>query len=222
MVTAVIVAGGSGSRMGSDKNKVFLPLSGKTVIEHTVATFLSVGQIENIVIVTREQDIEECKKLFSDDRITFTVGGKTRQESVSNGLGVATGEIVAIHDAARALIDKDTIEKTIADCKEFGAATVGVPCVDTLKRKDKDGFIAETVDRTDIYRIQTPQVFYKEEIKRAHRDAVNDKFDATDDCALYEKYIGRVKICEGSANNIKITYPEDLAFAEAILKTKGE
>ncbi len=217
MVTAIIVAGGSGSRMGATVNKAFLPLSGKTVIEHTVNAFKSAG-IEDIIIVTRKQDIEECQKLF--EGITITEGGATRQQSVANGLALATGELVAIHDAARALIRPETIKRSVADCKTFGAAAVGVPCVDTLKLTDENGFIVKTIDRSGVYRIQTPQVFHAQDIKKAHAEAQADRFEATDDCALYEHYIGKVKITEGDGNNIKLTYPEDLTFAEAILKNE--
>lgn len=217
MITAVIVAGGSGSRMGKKQNKVFLALAGKTVIEHTLDAFEAASNIDEIVVVARKEDMTFCKELLKDRRVKIVAGGKTRMESVGNGLKSAEGEIVAIHDAARALIDAETIDKTIDDCKKYGAAAVGVPCVDTLKKADSDGFIEKTVDRADIYRIQTPQVFFTEKICAAHTAALADGFDATDDCAVYEKYAGKVKISEGKASNIKITFPEDLAFAEAII-----
>lgn len=218
MVTAVIVAGGIGSRMGREINKAYLPLAGKRVIEHTVNAFLKVKSIKKIVIVTRQEDTELCKSLFDDGKIIITTGGATRQESVANGLRFADTELAAIHDAARALIEPEIIEKAVEECRKYGAAAVGVPCVDTLKQTDEHGFIIKTVDRTGIYRIQTPQIFRVEEIAKAHEQARQDCFDATDDCALYERYIGKVKITEGNGNNIKLTYPEDLAFAEAILK----
>ncbi len=218
MVTAVIVAGGSGSRMGKAMNKAYLPLAGKRVIEHTVAAFLAADSVARIVIVTRKEDAELCKSLFCNDKIIITTGGATRQKSVMNGLKLADTELVAIHDAARALIEPWVIDKTVLDCKKYGAAAVGVPCVDTLKLTDENGFIIKTVDRSGIYRIQTPQIFKLKEIRKAHEQAEADGFDATDDCAIYERYMGKVKITEGNGNNIKLTYPEDLAFAEAILK----
>lgn len=218
MVTAIIVAGGSGSRMGKAINKAYLPLAGKKVIEHTVNAFLLADDIKKIVIVARQEDMEQCLSLFNDKKIVVTTGGATRQESVLNGLMLADTEFVAIHDAARALIEPKIINKTVEECKKHGAAAVGVSCVDTLKKVDESGFIVKTVDRNGIYRIQTPQIFKLDKIKSAHYQAMREGFDATDDCALYERYIGKVKITEGDGNNIKLTYPEDMVFAEAILK----
>lgn len=219
-VTALIVAGGMGKRMGKDKNKVFLPLAGKTVIEHTLNAFFSAGCIEEIVIVTRSMDVEECQKLFCDakKKVKTVVGGKTRQESVYNGLKEINEGIVVIHDAARALIDTETVEQSVLMCKKYGAAAVGVSCVDTLKRVDEQGFITETVNREGIYRIQTPQTFRVKDIKYAHEKALEQEFETTDDCALYEKYIGKIKIVPGISKNIKITFPEDLVLAQTILK----
>ena len=157
-VTAIIVAGGVGSRMKAGINKVFLPLGGRTVIEHTVQTFLDAESVNEIVIVTRRDDISLCEKLFcrAEKNIKITEGGDTRQKSVYCGLKKAENEIAAIHDAVRALIDKRDIEKSICACEKYGAAALGISCVDSLKRADDDGFISETIDRTGVYRIQTP------------------------------------------------------------------
>lgn len=219
-VTAIIVAGGSGTRMGMDKNKAFIPLLGDAIIKHTVNAFCSVKEISKLIIVTRKVDIPECQEIFSDLKVDFEIieGGKTRQESVYQGLSRVDGGISLIHDAARALIEKSDIEAVISGVRAHGAATVGVLAVDTLKRVDKDGFIVETIDRDGVYRIQTPQGFMTDDIKKAHTMAIKDGFEATDDCGLYEKYIGRVRVIEGKGSNIKITYPEDLTFAEEILK----
>lgn len=221
-VTAIIVAGGSGSRMGMDKNKAFLPLLGEPIIKRTVNAFSQIDRISKIIIVTRKEDIKECEEIFKGSAfdIEITEGGKTRQESVYSGLlGVDDG-ICLIHDAARALIEKEEIEAVIENVGKYGAAAVGVLVVDTLKRVDKDGFIIETIERDGVFRIQTPQGFMVEDIKNAHIRAIEDGFVATDDCGLYEKYIGRVKVIEGKGSNIKITYPEDLKQAEEILKRK--
>ncbi len=218
-VTAIIVAGGSGSRMGRGINKAFLPILGKTIIEHTLEAFFKAPSVEDIIIVTRKEDISTCLELFENPQkpVKVVEGGTTRQQSVWCGLKEADGGIVAIHDAARALIEWESIEKTIMECEKFGGAALGVACVDTLKRADSDGFIGETIDRENVYRIQTPQTFYTDEIKKAHERAQSDGFQGTDDCALYEKYIGKVKIIPGSDRNIKITFGEDLIIAEALL-----
>lgn len=223
-VTALIVAGGMGKRMGEGKNKVFLPLSGKTVIEHTLNAFFRAGSVEEIVVVTRKEDISECEKLFSEAKKNVKVveGGSTRQESVYNGLKEINDGIVVIHDAARALIDVESIEQSVEIAGKYGAAAVGVTCVDTLKKVDENGFITETISRDGIYRIQTPQTFKVKDIKYAHKKALEDSFETTDDCALYEKYMGKIKIVEGKSENIKITFPEDLVFAETMLKRNKE
>ena len=217
-ISCIIVAAGSGTRMGGQINKVFMPLGESTVIDHTVNAFSQVEEISDIILVTRECDIELCKKF---NNIKVIKGGKTRQESVYNGLMcVENSDIVLIHDGARALILPETIKAVIEDTKKYGAAAVGVSSKDTLKQVDGDGFIEKTLDREKIFNIQTPQVFNTKEIIKAHKKAIKDGFSATDDCALYEKYIGRVKITEGRYDNIKLTTPDDMVTAENILKKR--
>lgn len=218
-ITAVIVAAGSGTRMGGVINKVFLPLGEKSVIEHTLNIFSDCRVIDNIILVTRECDIPLCDK-FED--IKVIAGGKTRQESVYLGLCEAEdADIVVIHDGARALITCDIIEKTIEDAKKHGASAVGVSSKDTLKAVDENGFIISTLDRETTYQIQTPQVFKREEIIKAHEMAIKDGFLGTDDCSLYEKYIGKIKVTRGSYDNIKLTTPDDMLVAENILMKRG-
>lgn len=217
-VSAILAAGGSGSRMGNRINKVFMPILGKTVIEHTVDVFLKTECIDRVIIVTRKEDMEECKKLFRGKPVVTALGGSTRQESVYNGLKLIDDGIVVIHDAARPIISPELIEECVRQCEMTGAAAAGIPCVDTLKRIDKEGFTVETVAREEIVRIQTPQVFKLDKIKKAHKLAAEDGFSATDDCALFEKYIGRVKVVWGDESNIKVTYPKDLIFAERMLE----
>lgn len=217
-ISCIIVAAGSGTRMGGQINKVFMPLGESTVIDHTINAFSQVEEISDIVLVTRECDIELCKRF---NNIKVIKGGKTRQESVYNGLMcVENSDIVLIHDGARALILPETIKAVIDDTKKYGAAAVGVSSKDTLKQVDDEGFIEKTLDREKIFFIQTPQVFKTKEIIKAHEKAVKDGFSATDDCALYEKYIGRLKVTEGRYDNIKLTTPDDMVTAENILKKR--
>ena len=217
-ITAIIVAAGSGTRMGGVKNKVFLELRGKTVIEHTLDTFKNCKEIDDIILVTRECDIELCKD-FKDLKVI--AGGKTRQESVYLGLCEAKdADIVVIHDGARALISCEEIENAIDDAKKYGASAVGVSSKDTLKMVDEDGFIVKTLNRETTYQIQTPQIFKKDEIKKAHEDAIKEGFSGTDDCSLYEKYIGKIKVTKGSYDNIKLTTPEDMVIAKNILEKR--
>lgn len=217
-ISAVIVAAGKGTRMGADKNKVFLTLMGRTILEHTVDVFEKAQIIDEIVVVTN--DTEECQKLLSGCKKVAAVvcGGATRQESVKNGLMSASGDYAVIHDGARALIRENEIEAAIDAAIKYGASAVGVKSKDTLKKADEKGFILKTVDREYIYNIQTPQVFKLEEIKRMHIMAEDAGF--TDDCALAESFGVRIKIVEGSYDNIKITTPDDLEIAEKILRNR--
>lgn len=218
-VSAIIVAAGNGTRMGAGKNKVFLELFGKTVLEHTVSVFESCPSVSEIVVVTNE--IQEAEKVLSGYKKVnaIVMGGKVRGDSVKNGLLASTGDIACIHDGARALILPEDVEKVISAAKEFGAAALGVKCKDTLKQADENGFIAGTLDREFVYNIQTPQVFNLTEIKQMYEDC-RESF--TDDCALAEKYGKPVKIVDGSYDNIKITTPDDLELAEKILAKRGK
>lgn len=222
-ITAIIAAAGSGTRMGADKNKVLLTAGGKPVLWHTLAAFSCCGKIDEIILVTRKCDMPECAKLAKQfaKPITVISGGKTRQESVFLGLKAAQGsDIAVIHDGARVLVTVQIIESTIADAAKYGAAAAGVPSKDSLKKVSADGFITATIDRESAYQIQTPQVFDYQSILSAHQSAEKDGFSATDDCALYEKYIGRIKVTPGSYENIKLTTPGDMLFAEEILNKK--
>ena len=220
-ISAIIVAAGSGSRMGGEINKVFLPLLDKKVIDYSIKQMTECEEISEIVVVTRECDIEEMKTHLKDIKKStkITVGGKTRQESVLNGLKVLSdSDYVLIHDGARALITKEIIKNAISDMLAHSASAVGVLVKDTLKETDEEGFIAKTLNREKTYQIQTPQCFDYKKILNAHEKAQKDGFIATDDCAVYEKYVGKIKITNGSYDNIKITTPEDMIIAENILK----
>lgn len=222
-VTAVIAAAGSGTRMGGSINKVFLMLDGKTVIENTLSVMEQCEEIDDIVIVTRSCDVLECMEYTGNckKRIRIIPGGAQRQESVKKGIEEARdSEYVVIHDGVRALVTKEIIKRTLAEAVAFGAAAPGVMSKDSLKKISSDGFIEETIDRASVCLIQTPQVFKTEDIIMAHELAKRDNFSATDDCALYEKYIGRVKLTEGSYENIKLTTPDDVVSAEGILKKR--
>lgn len=217
MVSAVIVAAGQGRRMGAGMNKVYLPLCGRTVIETTLAPFCNSDKIDEIIVVT--DDVEKCKSVVCGiPKVKAVVlGGATRQQSVRNGLSAASGEFVAIHDGARALITENEIEKVIDAGKKYGAATLGVRCKDTIKRIDSDGFIEKTENRDFLYQVQTPQVFKRLEIIKMHEMAHSD---FTDDCSVLESFGKRIKMVEGSYENIKITTPEDIEVAEKILEKR--
>lgn len=218
MVSGIIVAAGRGSRMKAEQNKVYLPLCGKPVLQHTVRAFLDCSCIGELVIVTRACDVEQCRALFQEKGVKIVEGGATRQESVYRGLRQITGDIAVIHDGARALVTPALIGQTVLACREHGAAAAGVQCKDTLKTVDANGFIVGTPDRNVTYQIQTPQVFESEKIRVAHERALREHVEATDDCGLYERYFGRIKMVPGSYENIKLTTPEDMLLAERILE----
>ncbi len=220
MASGIIAAAGKGTRMGAKENKVFLKINEKTVLEHTVLAFLNCPEIEEIIIVTGKEDIKRCEELFSDFKkpIKIVCGGKTRKESVYNGIVASECEIVAIHDGARALITPELITKVIKECKTYKAATLGVVAKDTIKIVSDDGFIKETPDRNYTYQIQTPQVFERKLIIKAHRE--NENFNATDDSSLVEKMGIKVKVVSGSYENIKLTTIEDMLIAKEILNSR--
>lgn len=218
-ITAVIAAGGKGKRMGADKNKVFLPLCGREIISRTVEAFEINDRIDEIIVVIGKEDMKEARRLLSGFKKVSKIveGGSERQQSVFNGIKEASGDIIAIHDGARALIGQSEINAVLDDGIKYGAAALGVPCKDTLKSADEDGFITGTVDRSKTYQIQTPQVFAADTIKTAHARAERDGLCLTDDCAVVEQYGVSIKITKGSYDNIKLTTPEDLAVGERIL-----
>lgn len=222
-ITAVIVAGGKGKRMGASVNKVFLKLCGKEALLHTVEAFEKNPLINEIIVVTGAEDIPAASDILKDcGKISKIIeGGAERQQSVYNGISAASGDIIAIHDGARSLIEQRHISAVIADCTRYGAAALGVPCKDTLKSADPDGFISGTIDRSLTYLIQTPQVFKADIIKELHERARKDGLSVTDDCAIAEHYGVRVKITEGSYDNLKLTTPEDMAVGEMILRRRA-
>lgn len=222
-ITALIVAGGKGKRMGAGINKVFLKLDGREVIAHTAEAFEKNAQIDEIVIVTGKEDIETAKKVLKPFKKVkaVTEGGAERQQSVYNGLKCVSGDIVLIHDGARALISQKEIDDVIEACKKYGAAAIGVACKDTLKSADNDGFISGTLDRNTTFMIQTPQAFKTEIITELHEKAAKDGLLVTDDCAVAEHYGVKVKITTGSYDNIKLTTPSDMAVGEIILRQRS-
>lgn len=221
-ITAIIAAGGKGTRMGAAENKVFLKLDGKEIIAYTIEQFENNPHICKIVIVTGKNDIEKCRAIAAEynfKKITDIVeGGETRRESVANGLGYANTEFTAVHDTARAFVTDKIIDDTAHAAERYGAAAPGVCCKDTIKISDRDGFIECTPERSKLYMIQTPQIFKTSVLKKAHREPFG--IESTDDCMLVENIGHKVKITEGSYENIKLTTPEDMLLGEMILKRR--
>ncbi len=219
---AIILGAGNGTRMKSEKSKLLLEIGSKTVIERSVEAFLSVSDIDEIIVVARERDVEIYSELLTDERISFVIGGTTRQQSVKNAVEtVDDAHLIIIHDGARPLIKCEDIEKTIRAAEEFSAAAVGVYVKDTIKIVDKQGFVESTPDRSTLFAVQTPQIFDFDLYKNAMQKADEQGLDFTDDCQLVELCGGKVKMVEGSYSNIKITTPDDIALAENLLKNEG-
>ncbi len=221
--TCIVAAGGSGTRMGREMNKLLLPLCDIPVIAHTLLKLQKSEYIDEIIISAREEDmlsIGDIASVFEISKLKAIVrGGKTRAESILSAICEISedAELIAVHDGARPLILEETIKNTVLSAEEFGASACGVKPKCTLKRDDGNGFIGETVDRSTVYEIQTPQVFRKDLFLRAY-DADSGVLEkATDDCSLVERLGVKIKICEGEYSNIKITTPEDILIAEAIL-----
>jgi len=223
-LAVVIVAGGNGHRMGSEIPKQFLKVNGAEIIEHTLQTFIECKLAQMIVIVCNKDYIDHTKKLVSaissDVPIEIVSGGETRQASVYQGLQkVSDFKYVMIHDAVRCCLSVADIHKLFDTLKTSSSCALGVRVNDTIKLADSDSCaILKTIDRQNLWHIQTPQAFAVADIIDAHNQALNSGFEATDDCALAERVGMVVKIVEGSYTNIKVTTPSDLILAGEFLK----
>ena len=222
-VSAVIVAGGKGTRTNMDVPKQFYEVFGKPLLYYTIKKFCDIKSIDEIILVVPCDYVvytNDFVKALNLDKVTkITIGGATRQESVLNGIKETNKKctFVAIHDGARPFIDKDAIKMCIQDAKKYGAAAVGKKCVDTLKKADDNLIIKETVNREEIWQINTPQIFKKDIILNAHTKAKDDNINATDDCALLERLGYEIKITPTEKNNLKITTYDDIKYMEAFL-----
>ncbi|WP_294904242.1 2-C-methyl-D-erythritol 4-phosphate cytidylyltransferase [uncultured Eubacterium sp.] len=220
--TAVILAAGNGTRMKTKDSKLLLKINGKTVLERSVNAFLNISDVDEVIVVAREKDIPAFSDILTDERVSFVVGGDTRQQSVMNAVDVIDDcELIIIHDGARPLIKSEDIENTIRAAKENKAAAVGVFVKDTVKVVDKNGFVVSTPDRSTLFAVQTPQIFDFELYRNAAQNAREKGFDFTDDCQLVESFNQKVKTIVGSYSNIKITTPDDIVLAENLLKNEA-
>ena len=220
-VVAIVLAAGSGTRMKSEINKHLLPLAGKPVIVRTLEAFQRCTAIDAIVLVTSAENIAAYQALIAEHALTKVVrivlGGDTRQASAHNGLRAAGDcDIILLHDGARPLIAQREIEAVIRDAAEYGGAVVAVPAKDTTIRA-REGFIEAQLERSSLWQVQTPQGFKAAIIREAYEAAARDGVQSTDDTGLVTRLGGTVKITPGSYANIKITTPEDLVIAEALL-----
>ena len=232
MAHAVIVAGGGGLRMGGTLSKQYLPLGGRPILRRTVDAFAACPDIAAIRLVIPESDADYCQAhildaLHARKPIRIVSGGRRRQDSVRNGLMDLKGfiddpeTVVAIHDGVRPLVRPEDIRRCVAEARKTGACILGAPVVDTLKTVDGNGAVRGTLARDAIWSAQTPQAFRFGLIEAAHEAALSEGIEGTDDAALVERMGIEVRVIEGSRFNLKITTPEDLKLAEAILSLSG-
>lgn len=223
---AIVLAAGQGKRMNSSIQKQFMMLKGHPLLYYSLKAFEE-SSVDEVILVTGPSEIDYCKKEiikkygFSKVR-SVTAGGRERYDSVYNGLCASDCGYVLIHDGARPLVTADIIERTISAVKEYDACTVGMPVKDTIKISDDNDMVVRTPPRKNIWQIQTPQAFKYELIRSAHeklRSGQIENISVTDDSMLVEELMNHaVKLVEGSYSNIKVTTPEDIMIAEALLE----
>lgn len=223
MTIAIILAAGDSKRVRGI-NKIFYRISGKPLIFYTIRAFEKHPQVDELVLVARKSDSKKfftLSKKYKFKKIKLVVkGGKKRQDSALNGLkaakklGAKSGDLVLVHNGANPLVSQDEIASVIRAAKKYKVALAAQPAKDTIKEKDKNGFVVRTVNRKNIFLAQTPQVIEYTLAKRAFEKAHREKFYGTDDVSLVERLGVKPKIVQASSKNIKVTYFEDLKFVE--------
>ncbi len=220
-ISAVILAAGSSTRFGNG-NKLEVNLCGKSIIEHTINSFLKSNYVDEIIVVTKADVINHLSTMFSPFlHVKFIEGGRTRNESSLIGVREATCDLVLVHDGARPFIDEATIEKCINALEEYDAVAAAVKATDTIKLCDENGVVRSTTNRTVTWQTQTPQAFKREVYLKAYQNLDPNDPTLTDDCMVMELNNIDVKLILSNKNNIKITTRDDLVFAEAIAKDLG-
>ena len=240
MLTAIIVAAGSSQRMGFDK--LFASIAGKPMIAHTLRAFEHAISVNEIIVVAREDRHDEIRRISHAENFkkvpSIVVGGERRQDSVRAGLNCLDidAKYVAVHDAARPLIGPEQIERVFEQCVIYGAAALAEPVNDTLKRADVDPIrsrshdvrqaeqvilVTGSVDRHQLYAMQTPQVFEHALIEEAYRAAHTENLSLTDEVSAVERLRRKVALVLNDDFNFKITYPRDLPLAEFVLNQRA-
>ncbi len=224
--SVLVVAAGNSSRMGENVNKQFLCIKDKPIFAYTLAVFENLPEVSEMIVVTRSEDIPAVKALaerYGISKVKAVVsGGATRQESVFLGLQFVHEEYVLIHDGARPFVTEEEINAVLEALLSYNAALPGVPVKDTIKRVNAEEEAVETLQREALMAVQTPQGFRTRMIFDAHKKVRKEGIAVTDDASVAE-YMGiPVKIVKGSYQNIKITTPDDIVLAQAILSERQE
>jgi 2-C-methyl-D-erythritol 4-phosphate cytidylyltransferase len=224
MLTAIIVAAGRSRRMGFDK--LFAIIAGRPVIAHAINAFEQANSVAEIIVVAREDRHDEIRKLSRDESFkkvrSIITGGERRQDSVRAGLENLSRDApyVAVHDAARPLVRPEQIVRVFEQCRVHGAAALAEPISDTLKRADIDLMVTASVDRHQLYAMQTPQIFERALIEEAYRAVPANGVSVTDEVSALERLGRKVFLVPAEDFNFKITYRQDLALAEFVLKRR--
>ncbi|MBP2628308.1 MAG: 2-C-methyl-D-erythritol 4-phosphate cytidylyltransferase [Firmicutes bacterium] len=224
MVTAIVLAAGQGKRMNSSLNKVFMLLADQPILLHSVLTFSACPEVDNLVVVAAHDEVIHVENMLNSltgiKPWQVVLGGSERQYSIANALKILsqTTDIVLVHDGARPLVNTQCINNVIQAATVHQAAVVAVPVKDTIKTVNDSGTVTGTPERHTLWSIQTPQGFNANILRQAYEQAAQDGYLGTDDASLVERIGARVKIVDGSYENIKVTTPEDLIIAEALMK----
>ncbi len=213
-ISVVLVAAGKGKRLGGI-DKSFIKIRGKEAILYSLNVFLSFPNVKEIIVVLNSENIKKARKLISDEKVKFVLGGDTRAESVKNGVMQAKLPFVMVHDAARPFIT-DNLLRRIADGMKETDAVIPVLKVKPTIKQVEDGFVKTTLSRESLVLVQTPQFFRREQLLKAY-DGLSLNGSITDEAMLIEKMGGRIKVVNGMEENIKITTPFDLIILEGII-----
>jgi 2-C-methyl-D-erythritol 4-phosphate cytidylyltransferase len=226
MLSAIIVAAGNSRRMGFDK--LFATIAGKPVLAHSISAFQRTESVTEIILVAREDRRRDLEKMAANENFTkvqsIEDGGERRQDSVRAGLAKMSSEAryVAVHDAARPLVTPQQIERVYEVCRGHEAATSAEPVTDTLKYADVDLAVVGSVDRHQLFAMQTPQIFEARLLRDTYNVILDENVSVTDEVSAVE-YVGRnVFLVPNEDLNFKITYPQDLALAEFVLHQRSK
>lgn len=215
-MTLIVVAGGTGSRFGGDLPKQFIKIAGLEMFAHSVKICCEFKQLSQIVVVADSEynELVKTSLSFTDIQVTICSPGITRQQSVFNALQMVneTTDVVLIHDGARPVVKTDLIQRLIDKLDESKAVIPLILVTDSILEVDESGEIKQYVDRSKLRRVQTPQAFFYKDILNAHKKALQDELEFTDDAGLYRNYGGNVATVPGDKQNIKVTHKSDLSF----------
>lgn len=224
----IIPAAGLGERLGDDIPKPYLSIDGKSILEHTLARFIGVSGLGEVIVSTSEKFVDQTeellKKLFPGLITHVVIGGDERQDSIRNALKKISGKtgLIAVHDAVRPFVHAEDIENCIHEAARWGGAVLAVPAKDTIKIAGVDLEIVKTPDRKTLWQAQTPQIFWAALFREAYDFAETNRFLGSDDASLIERVGGKVVLVEGSSKNFKITLPIDLKIAEYLIKEENK